>query len=813
MKKIVIAMLLLLPLIIVASVLVATSVISNEAYIAVESVSLNVDTSRTVEVGLSSGQFRLIATVYPTGAKNKDVIWSLENVQCFGDEISDPVTIDQTGLITFRTYCAFDAVVTTVEGSKTARCNFYVKCDTLDGVGFTPPEEALKTGESYALTATFMPADAEVDEVVWTSSAPDVVSVDGNGILTAHSEGSAEISVAVKDRGDIPAYSATVTAVPGVTRYGTKFSLSADSFPISDLHPAGDVAAISGCVVENGVLTFTSDSAVIGVGSERVEITKCAYDDIVVKNAEILRQKIWHIGKLPLYLAAAYADAARKDTPSASFATDSPSSVEIDVSGKAVFKDKGAIRLIAESGNASASITVEVVRPVAYVRLNTVDNDDKRGIAAETVYGTRSYDDGVLSGYRIPLSIQYPADADWSDFDLSVSDESLAEINGNTVIIKGGAPAETVLTVSVTAHYSAFVSVPARANRHFTLRDGVNCFTYADVSAAAAAGENIMLRTNITAGSGDGTLILTSDFYGNAYMLDATRTVKSSETPILKVAANGVTVSNAHIRCDDAAKINEANGMSGAAVWVGDTESEELLTDVRVEYSVMENGYYALASMRAQLTVDGCIMRNTSNFGIHIINGFNSSGEYVYSDVTVNNCIISNIVATAVGISTQDSEADGSPLAVQSTFSQTGFLDIYNWQDVTSMRMLDRELIPDNAAANEVIKKVANSMIGAEIQKDIYAPLRVEIDGVIYVNLGIVTAGALHLCTTVPTFEDERFIIFPITILDQLSSITKPLGFVLDPCVLYLYDNTSDITPDSRFSEDADTYVRLRGGK
>ena len=49
MKKIVIAMLLILPLIIVATVLVATNVISNEVYIAVEGVSLNVDTSKTIE--------------------------------------------------------------------------------------------------------------------------------------------------------------------------------------------------------------------------------------------------------------------------------------------------------------------------------------------------------------------------------------------------------------------------------------------------------------------------------------------------------------------------------------------------------------------------------------------------------------------------------------------------------------------------------------------------------------------------------------------------------------------------------------------
>ena len=105
MKKVVVAMLLLLPLIIVASVLLATSVISHEVYIAVEGVELNVNTAETMELGLSQGSFQLDATVYPTGARNRDVEWSVENVVCFGDEIQDPVVIEN-GLVTFSTYCA-----------------------------------------------------------------------------------------------------------------------------------------------------------------------------------------------------------------------------------------------------------------------------------------------------------------------------------------------------------------------------------------------------------------------------------------------------------------------------------------------------------------------------------------------------------------------------------------------------------------------------------------------------------------------------------------------------------------------------------
>lgn len=811
MKKIVIAMLLILPLIIVASVMVATSVISNEAYIAVEYVKLNVDTSSTMEIGLSKESFQFNATVYPTGAKNKNVIWTLENVLGFGDEMAEPVTIDQTGLVRFYTYCTFDVVVTTVEGNKTTRLNVYVQCDTLDGVsvGLNGLTE-LKTGESHKLKPVFSPLDAEVSEVAWSSSAPNIIDVDRNGIVTAYAPGSADITVTAREF----KATATITAVPGATRFGTEFFMSAESFVVADLNPSGEVTAASGGSIADGVFTFDSDEAVLNVGTERVVIKRCDVDDIAVRNGNILASELLYIGKLPMYLDAVYKDAYRLDKPTVSYSSNLPGAANPDANGVVVPTDKGAVTLTVKTANAEDSITIEVVRPVSYVRLNTVDNDDKRGIAAEALYGTHSYDDsGATVGYGIPVSIQYPVDADFSDFDLTVSDSDFAQINGNVITVTSAVTERKTLTVSVTAHHSVFESMPARANRNFTFVDGINCYDYEDVVKAATEGKVIVLQNNVVAEGENVTVEIRNDLYGNAYMIDGIATQKDSETPIIKVVGSDVTVSNAHIRCDDIIKINEANGMKGAALWVGDAESPEMLKNVTVEYCILENAYYALAAIRTEISVVGTVMRNTSNFGMHIINDINSAGEFVYSDVTMTDCIMSNIVATAVGISTQASMSDGSPLEVQSSFTQKGFLDIYNWQQITAMRMLDRDLIPGNPAANNTIKNLANKMIAAEIKKDLYAPLRVEIENEVFVNLGIVTAGALHYCTTVPTFEDQRFISFPITILDSLSSITKPFGFVLQPCILYLYTNESNITPESEFSENAETYRRLRGDK
>lgn len=806
MKKIVIAMLLILPLIIVATVLVATNVISNEVYIAVEGVSLNVDTSKTIEIGVSEETFQLKATVYPSGARNTNVIWSVEGVQCFGEEMAEPVTIED-GLVSFYTYCTFDAVVTTEEGGKSARVNFYVKCDTLNGVSIdNGGHSSVATGESQRYKAVYDPLDAEVGEVFWESSAPEIAAVDANGIVTGISEGQAVITV----RAEEFTSSTTVTVTPGITRFGESFSVSAESFAISDIAPAGEVTVVRGGTLEDGYFTFTSDEAVLSINDTFVIISRCSPDDIFIPNKPLLSDEVLKIGKLPLYLTAKYKDVFRSDSPEVTFAS-SPDGVVSVENGRVTAIDKGTVRITASSGSSSDYIDLEVVRPVNYIRLSNIDADDNKGIASETVYGTSEYQNGELTNYKVPLSIQYPSDADWSDFTVTISDENFAVFDGESLSIIGEAPERKTLTVTVTAHYSAFESMDATTKRNFVFLDGVNCVSYDEVVKAADAGKNVMLAGNVVAEGGEGTVNLYEDFYGNGYMLDAIKVAKAdSFTPILAVNESGVTVSNVHVRSDDAVKINEANGLSGVAVQIGNAESE-FIEDVKIEYSVLENCYYGIYSERAEYLIDGCIVRNTSNFGIHVVNNKNESGEYVYSNVTVNNTIMSNIVATAVGISTMSEESDGSALRTQSTFTQTGFLDIYNWQDVTAMRMLDRELIPGNPGADEMIKRIANSAIAGEIKKDDYAKLRVEKDGVIYVNLGIVTAGAVHECTTVPTFEDERFITFPIAVLDSLNNITKPFGFTMQPCVLYLYDNTADITPDSAFAEDAATYARLRG--
>lgn len=818
MKKVVIAMLLLLPLIIVASVLLATSVIAHEVYIAVEGIELNVNTDETMELGLSQGSFQLNATVYPTAARNREVEWSVENVVCFGDEIPNPVSIED-GLVTFSTYCAFDAVATTVEGRKTARCNFYIKCDEIKGLTFDAPA-SVRVGERRELTATPDPVDAEAYDVRWTSSDESVLEIDGNGILRGVSPGSAKVTASFGEY----VCEKTISVQPSVTKYGTSFSTAKAVLSFTELGIT-EATALSGATVDGETIALSAGQNDLTIGGETV-IIHLVDDGIEIRNGDLLAARTYYVGKAPLHVEAAYKDALRAEKPQADVTVTGRAT---EANGVVAFPAKGEYKVTVSSSAGSQEVTFSVVQPVAYVRLDTVDADDKRGIAEQTVYGAQEYASSGLTGYAIPVRIQYPSEADWEDFELTVSHPDLLEIGEDRVVrVKKVVDEPTVVTVSVAAKYSQFASVPARANRHFLLINGVNCSTYADVVRASSEGRAVALRSNVASGENDPFIELRNDFYGNGYMMDFTATEKESEQPTARILADDVLVSNAYIRCDDGVKINAANGLSGAALWVGSDTAEyaedyAFLTGVRVEYSVFENCYYCAASTRAEVTFDGCIFRNASNFGIHIINDKRvaqdrSGGRktvYIYSDVTLNNSIVSNVIAPAVGISTFASESNGSALKTQSTFRQTGFFDVYNWQDITSDTMLGREFLPDNPEANSLFRQLISSFMSDELSKSKYDAICAHTEeNNYYIHLGVITAGAVNECTTVPTFEDERIKTFPLTILESkvVSNMTNLfIGHPLYRINVYLYEVDADITYETKFVADKAAFAKLRG--
>ena len=166
--------------------------------VVVEKISVNNVYLNTNKIELVEGETeQLIATVLPEDASNKKVTWTSSNL--------DVATVDENGLVTAVSGGKAIITVTTVDGGFEAKCEVNIKNSIpVESVKLNSNQLELVEGETEQLIATVLPEDATNKDVTWTSSNPNIATVDENGWVTAVSIGTATISVKTNE-GDFEA--------------------------------------------------------------------------------------------------------------------------------------------------------------------------------------------------------------------------------------------------------------------------------------------------------------------------------------------------------------------------------------------------------------------------------------------------------------------------------------------------------------------------------------------------------------------------------------------------------------------------------
>lgn len=372
MKKVLIGVLILIPIIIVASVLLTTNIISKNSYLPVDRVELN---ENYIEFSLDNGNTidTLKATVYPRLAKNHNLTWSIEEQHsdipfvyakddpCQGcADLSDKelkehiatnhidiATIDNNGVVTVYGYGSFIVKVTTEEGNKFATCSVKVVGDKVTKIELMPYGSSSKLsendvisldkGERLLVNPIFTPGGARNKTVTWKSADERIVEVDKNGILAAKDAGETTISVSSNDTGI--GTSVKVKVNNGVFK-GESYCYTADTtvnvknfMNVSDFTTA---KVAGGTLSSDGTLIFEENATVAtvtvnGKTFSAIKVDALSDDDIVFKNYDILLQKLHnkngdeveYIVKrgLPIYLEVVYRNPAKSGVPEVEFSS------------------------------------------------------------------------------------------------------------------------------------------------------------------------------------------------------------------------------------------------------------------------------------------------------------------------------------------------------------------------------------------------------------------------------------------------------------------------------------------------------------
>lgn len=372
MKKVLIGVLILIPIIIVASVLLTTNIISKNSYLPVDRVELN---ENNIEFSLDNGNTidTLKATVYPRLAKNHNLTWSIEEqhsdipfVYAKNDpcqdcaDLSDKelkehidtnhidiATIDNNGVVTVYGYGSFIVKVTTEEGNKFATCSVKVVGDKVTKIELMPYGSSSKlsekdvisldTGERLLVNPIFTPGGARDKTVTWKSADERIVEVDKNGILSAKGAGETTISVSSNDIGI--GTSVKVKVNNGVFK-GESYCYTADTtVNVKNYMNVSDFTSVTvagGTLSSDGTLTFDENATVAtvtvnGKTFSAIKVDALSDNDIVFKNYDILLQKLYnkngdeveYIVKrgLPIYLEVVYRNPEKSGVPEVEFSS------------------------------------------------------------------------------------------------------------------------------------------------------------------------------------------------------------------------------------------------------------------------------------------------------------------------------------------------------------------------------------------------------------------------------------------------------------------------------------------------------------
>lgn len=191
---------------------------------------------------------QLTATVLPTDATDKTVIWSSSN--------NDIASVDNNGEVTAVGPGTATITATANDGSgKAASCRITVNepytppaIVHVTGISLDRETATIKKGSILQLSATVTPSNADDKTVRWESSNTDVATVDGNGKVTAIAPGTATITVTTTDQRKTATCSVTVTDIAtGIDKidYDLRIYTSAGSICIDSPRPV-DISVFSG---------------------------------------------------------------------------------------------------------------------------------------------------------------------------------------------------------------------------------------------------------------------------------------------------------------------------------------------------------------------------------------------------------------------------------------------------------------------------------------------------------------------------------------------------------------------------------------
>lgn len=232
----------------------------------VQKVSVTGITLNPTALSIPEGGAKTIsATVSPSDATNKLVLWSTDN--------SSVATVSSDGTVKAQEVGTATITAKSDDGGLTATCTVTVKPRVpLTGISIDPTSLTLTEGETGEITVTFTPANASYKTLSWTSSDPSVATV-SEGTVTAIKSGKTTITVTSEDGGFTAKCEVLVKVWQAVDITGITLSPDPLEVRLAETEPAAITAEITPANATNKTLLWTSSDPSVATVSPDGTVT------------------------------------------------------------------------------------------------------------------------------------------------------------------------------------------------------------------------------------------------------------------------------------------------------------------------------------------------------------------------------------------------------------------------------------------------------------------------------------------------------------------------------------------------------------
>lgn len=470
MKKMMIGILILIPIIILLVVAAVSRIVSMTTFIAVDNFEMSLkDGSESVQLELDGSIINMTdlvnISIYPERATNKTITWSIENLRCLDvdyekryqeyldyiknnpdgtaiarvrpaammvDYNSNEVTTNNTGRFIANTYCTF--YIKAEVGAHSRRVFVAVTGFDVENILLNAAANDMTVGDNMLISPVYTPVDSIINEATWTSDNPSVAVVDSNGTVTAVSAGTANITLQARvyssfASGQTPVYVTsvpyTITVSNGMsTVHGNSLTTHLSSFTLEEIglgaYINDDSLVLEGCSIVNNIVTLTGNTATISKGNNQFVINRCESEDIRIVNADIYAYDInraegyvLEVSERGFVLSAVWSSMMKSAALDGVEWTSSNTDIAtVSQDGVVLAKSSGLVTITATKGGRVAAIVINVQTKITSLSLKTSNESLKIGIAEETVFAAEKYVDAKVSGAKTPNSVlielQYP---------------------------------------------------------------------------------------------------------------------------------------------------------------------------------------------------------------------------------------------------------------------------------------------------------------------------------------------------------------------------------------------------------------------